>query len=234
MVAGRGITGFCLLVLAACTPVTVAPEANRPERFAAWTVEVAEYRFRPGDEIDIRLTYNPEYSDRVTVAPDGRIAMPLIGGLKAEGLTAAELERDLIRRYARDLRRPELTVVPRSFGSQKVFVGGEVNQQGVQALPGRIGVLEAILLAGGAKTSGQLKEVGLIRRNSEGKPMLRTVNVEALMSTGDPAQDVPLQPFDIVYVPRSSIAELGLFIDQYIRQVLPFDRGFSYSISTGN
>jgi hypothetical protein len=51
---------------------------------------------------------------------------------------------------------------------------------------------------------------------------------------GDPAaQDVVLAPYDVVIVPRSGIANVGLWVDQYIRRVLPISLGFSYSVGSG-
>jgi polysaccharide export outer membrane protein len=46
----------------------------------------------------------------------------------------------------------------------------------------------------------------------------------------DPAVDlVPLRRFDVVYVPRTSIAEAGLFVQQYFKDVSPVQLGFQYT-----
>ncbi|MDX2103678.1 MAG: polysaccharide export protein [Alphaproteobacteria bacterium] len=216
----------------ACSSMgVVAPEADQPLAFAPWTADVPGYRLKPGDEIEVRLLYNPEFSDRVLIGPDGRFALSLIGSVRAEGMTADELGVHLRERFSRDLRRPDVVVVPRLYGSQRVIVGGEVASPGVHALPGRVGVLEAVLIAGGFTANARPQSVALIRRGADGRPMLRSLDLQQFLSTGDPSQDVPLLPFDIVYVPRSTIAEINRFVTQYIRGILPFDSGFSYTLS---
>jgi hypothetical protein len=65
--------------------------------------------------------------------------------------------------------------------------------------------------------------------------MMRTVDVAGYVAGRTP--DVPLQAFDVVFVPKSSIAEVNLFIDQFINRVVPFQRGFTYTVgrtSTSN
>jgi len=64
--------------------------------------------------------------------------------------------------------------------------------------------------------------------------MLRTVDLQAFMSGKDITGDVPLAPGDIVFVPRSRIAEVGLWVEQAINRILPFSRSFSYAINQNN
>jgi len=229
----KNIAFVILLTCAGCSP-TVDSNANHPSSFAPWTDVAEEYRFRAGDELDVRLLYNPEISDRVRVAPDGRINLALIGSVLAEGQTADQLTVTLHDRFAKELRRPEVLVIGRQFESQRIFVGGEVNTPGVITVPGRIGVLEAILSAGGLKDSGRMSEIVLIRRAPGGRPMLRTVDIDALISSGRQSEDVPLRPYDIVFVPRTPIADVDLFVDKYIRKVLPFDTNFTYAVNAGS
>jgi protein involved in polysaccharide export with SLBB domain len=219
-----------LLTCAGCSP-TVDSAVDHPAAFAPWTDVAEEYRFRPGDEMDVRLLYNPEISDRVRVAPDGRISLALIGSVQAEGRTVDELSADLRTKFAKEVRRPDVLVIGRQFESYRIFVGGEVANPGVITVPGRLGVLEAVLSVGGFKDTGRLSQVVLIRRSPSGQPMLRTVDIDALISTGKKSEDVPLQPYDIVFVPRTPIADVDLFVVKYIRGVLPFDSNFTYAVN---
>ena len=201
--------------------------------FEPWSETAPLYRFHPGDELDVRLLYNPELSDRVRIAPDGRISLAGIGSVLAEGRTTEELTSDLMARYAHAVTRPDLVVIGRQFESQRVFVGGEVKSPGALTVPGRVGVLEAVILAGGFKDSARTSQIVLMRRGPGGRAMLRSVDTDALSHSADAAEDVMLQSGDVVLVPRSPVAKLDLFVDQYIRQALPFDRGFVYSINQG-
>ncbi|HEX4507933.1 MAG TPA: polysaccharide biosynthesis/export family protein [Alphaproteobacteria bacterium] len=225
------ILAFAVLLLTAgCSP-TLDSAVDRPAAFAPWTDVAEEYRFRPGDEMDVRLLYNPEISDRVRVAPDGRISLALIGSVQAEGKTVDQLGADLRTKFAKEVRRPDVLVIGRQFESQRIFIGGEVTTPGVITVPGRLGVLEAILTVGGFRDTAWLSQVVLIRRSQNGQPMLRTVDLNALITTGQKSEDVPLQPYDIVFVPRTPIADIDLFVTKYIRGVLPFDSNFTYAVN---
>lgn len=216
--------------LAGCGVVGIPEVAEQPpEQFAPWQDTVEEYRLRPGDEIDVKLLYNPEISDRLVIAPDGRINMSLVGSVVAEGQTPSEFARDLEKRFAVELQRPDVTVIPRAFASQRVFVGGEVGAPGVVNLTGRMGVGEAVLAAGGLRNTGAFDNVVVVRRSPAGKPMLRNVDLQALLNTGDRQQDIPLQAGDMVFVPRKGIANVNLWIDQYVKQVLPFSTAAGFS-----
>jgi len=59
--------------------------------------------------------------------------------------------------------------------------------------------------------------------------MMRTVNLQSAMKAQAGADFVPLRRFDIVYVPRSNIAEAGLFMQQWFRDISPI-QGFSYAV----
>lgn len=219
----------CLLT--ACTHQVGPAQERTPHGFLPWQPQVADYTLRPGDQIEVKLTFNPELSDRVMIGPDGRFAMPLIGRVQAEGKTTDQLATELKQRFGKELRDPDVAVVGREYVSQRVLIGGEVRNPGIQALPGRVGVLEGVMLAGGFRETAELTQVALIRRTPDNKPMLKIVDLKAILTGQSDAQDVPMMPFDVVYVPRSSIAELDLWVEQYITKVLPFDRAFNYTVN---
>ncbi|GIL38076.1 polysaccharide biosynthesis/export family protein [Roseiterribacter gracilis] len=229
--ARRRLPGLMLLglltALAGCSSVKQAPIG--PTGFAPWTSVASSYQLGPGDEFEVKFPFNPEFNERVAVAPDGAVSLPLVGIVKAGGRTVPSLTEELETRFARDLRQPRVQVLLRNLASQRVFVGGEVNAAGLYPMPGPIGVAEALSLATGAKDTAKLSEVVLVRRNAEGRPMLRTVDVEAFLS--GKGEDVPLQGFDIIYVPRSTIAEIDLFVDQYLNKAIPFSKNFSYAVN---
>lgn len=225
------LCGAFALALGACTH-QVGPATERmPEGFLPWQPTVADYTLRPGDQIEVKLTFNPELSDRVVIGPDGRFAMQMIGRVQAEGKTTDQLAAELKQRFSKELRDPDVAVVGREYVSQRVLIGGEVRNPGIQALPGRVGVLEGVMLAGGFRETAELTQVALIRRTPENKPMLRIIDLKAILTGAPSAEDVPMHPFDVVYVPRSSIAELGLWVEQYITRILPFDRAFNYTVN---
>ncbi len=223
------ILSGCLL-LGACAG-SIDPVEQTPQGFRPWSDELPSYGFMPGDELDVKLLYNPEFSDRVIVSPDGYIYLQLIGPARVLDRSPAEVATDLRERYAVELRRPEVMVVPRQFGSEIIYVGGDVQRPGVFKLAPRMSVLEGILEAGGFLDTARTDEVVLIRRTCQNQPMLKVVNVRQLIEGKAYNDNVPLHRFDVIYVPRSSVAEVNLWIDQYINRNIPFTRSFSYTIN---
>ncbi len=220
----------CGLAVAGCGQSSMQAGKTSPTRFAAWTDERSEYAIGIGDEVEVRLPYNAEFSDRVTVGPDGRFTLPLIGEVRAEGRTVADLTAELEGRYQQDLRWPRVQVAIRNYVSSRFFVGGEVSKPGVYPLIGRIGLIEAIVTANanGSPDTGRMSQVVLIRRNRDGEPMMRTVDLTNFIRGS--ANDVPLQAGDVVFVPKSTIAELNQFMDQFVTRMVPFQRSFIYTI----
>jgi len=226
----RGLAVLLLSLMAACAQVGKPADLNA-NRFETWQDTPENYQLRPGDVIEIKLTYDPELSDRVLVGPDGRIALTLIGVAKAEGKTVDELAKELTERYSKELRNPDVVVILREYAQRTILVGGEVAQPGVHPLVGHSGVLEGILMAGGLKDTADAQEVALIRRGPDHRPMLKVVDLKSILTGAPDATDVPLHADDVIFVPKSNIAEVDLWIDQYVTQVLPFQRSFSYTIN---
>ncbi len=232
---GRVLALVAALLLAACTTQSLAPvPTDQPTGFAPWAEAAPAYRFGAGDKLKVQFLLTPEMNETVLVAPDGGIALRTAGQLPAAGLTAAELERDVAAAARRVLRQPIVTVSLEEAGGAEVLVGGAVMRPGAVPLSRPRGVLEAVVLAGGFAPDARMTEVVLIRRGAANRPMLRVVDANAFVSTADARQDVPVFPGDIVYVPRSRLGEVNLWIEQALNRVIPFNRSFSYAINRGN
>ncbi len=194
--------------------------------YATWTDEEPDYRLYPGDELEVQVPSAPELNRTLKVQPDGRITMPLISPVMAADKPVAELEKALGEAYSTTLRRPAVEVSLKQAAPIRIFVGGEVGTPGVYEMPGDIDALQAVIMAGGLKPSGRPRQAVVVRRNLGGQPMIRTVDLTD--GLGDPLADrVPLRRFDIVFVPRGRLSEVGVFLGQ-IRDALPFT--FSYNI----
>ena len=89
-----------------------------------------------------------------------------------------------------------------------------------------------VLMAGGFLPSGDPHRVALIRRGAGGRAMLRTVDLGSAVHHAPRADSPPLRRFDVVYVPRTGVANVGLFVQQYLRDTVPVQ--FSYATGAGN
>ena len=217
--------------LAGCSHATLpAPTPFAEIRYSTWRDDEPGYRFYPGDALDIAVPSAPELNRSVVVQPDGRIAMPLVGLTEAADRTAPQLEQTLAAGYARQLLDPRVEVSVRQAVPLRIFVGGEVGRPGVYDMPGDIDSLQAVLMAGGFLNTAQPKKVIVIRRGPDGAPMLRYVDLGKAVQHGPSLDTVPLRRFDVVFVPKSGIANLDLFVQQYLTNVIPVQ--FSYATGT--
>lgn len=219
-----------LTVLTSCAPAVTVPVA-RTEFTKSVATPQQEYRILAGDQLDIKFYYHPELNESVTVRPDGRISLQLANELSVEGLTPNELTAQLKKIYSAEIDRPEITVMVRTFSAQRVYVDGEVFRPGSVVLSGPLTTLQAISLAGGLKDTARVNEVVLMRRGAENRFMATMVDLTKVMDGTDPTQDVLLIPYDVVHVPKSPVANVNLWVDQYIRKNIPvpFSTGYSFS-----
>ncbi len=200
--------------------------ANIP--YATWSDDEPDYRFYPGDELELTIPSAPELNKTLTVQPDGRIAPALAQPVMAADRTIGEVQAALSQAYATQLLRPEVQVTAKA-APLKVFVGGEVGNPGIFDMAGDSDALRAVIQAGDFKTSANRREVIIIRRGPGGRAMMRHANLAGGLK--NPQADlVPLRRFDIVYVPRSGVASAGVFVQQYFRDLSPIQFGFSYAL----
>lgn len=191
--------------------------------FSDWTDAEPEYLLYPGDDIDIATPSAVELNRQVKIGPDGRIALPLIGQVLAADRTISELEYHIAEAYASQLVRPNVEITLRQAGPLKVWVDGEVRNPGVYDMPGEIDAYQALVLAGGVLPTGRAQEVALVRRGPGNVRMLRPIDLRARR-----AEVLSLRRGDVLYVPRTRLAEIAFFFTQ-IRDALPV--GFNYTIN---
>ena len=189
------------------------------------------YRLQVADEIEIKFHLVPELNDQVTVRPDGKISLQVIDEVDVLDLTPSELDKLLTKKYGGTLRNPDLTVIVRKFSGQKVFVGGEVKDQGMVPINGRLTVIQAIMQAGGFTNTAEMGNVVLLRNQGKENPHFAILNLAENLNDpmgGLASNGVVLQPYDVVFVPKSTIATMDQFVDQYINQLVPKSVQFGF------
>jgi protein involved in polysaccharide export with SLBB domain len=192
------------------------------DRAAAAPPAVAPYLIHVGDHLGVKFYQNPDLNEEVIVRPDGKISLQLIGDVQAAGVAPGVLQAQIENAYLGELATPRVVVMVRELGA-RVYVGGEVKTPGVVPLTANLTLMQAVQEAGGFLETAHLSQVVLIRRGADGQLAGRAVDVRPIIGGLDPGEDVPLQPYDIAYVPRSKIADMNLFVKQYIKDMLPID-----------
>jgi len=194
----------------------------------------APYLLWSGDTLDISVTTAPELSRAdVIIAPDGRVQMPLIGSIQAAGQTIEGLQTTISSSLSSELRDPRVFVAATAYGSQQIFVSGQVAQPGVFPLPGQIGPLQAITIAGGFTNTANAKQVIIMRRLPGGEMKSAVYNIKKGIVDPRVATWGPLQRFDIVHVSPTWIAVENLFVEQYFRNSLPVDFSLFFDVTGG-
>src|SRR5262245_36177409 len=197
-----------------------APAGRASADMSAVLADRQPYLIRVGDLLDVRFYKTPELNvEEVPVRSDGKVSLDLVGEVQAAGLSTDELSANLRSAYSRELEDPRIAVIVREFGGQ-VYVGGEVGKPAALKFEEGITALQAIQSVGGFNDKASLENVILMRRTSQRYEGYRLFLKEALEGD-DYNQDVALQPNDVVFVPKSRIANVNLLVEQYISKNLP-------------
>ena len=210
-------------IMTACAPNTVVKPTPIAEfEKTALSAPQRDYLIGIGDILDIKFTYNPELNKlNVPVRPDGKISLQLANDIQVAGLTVNQLRSVLVEKYASEINKPEIAVIVRGFERNKVFVDGEVLFPGLVEIKGPTRLVHAISLARGFRESARLSNIIIIRKDAEGKSMSTNIDYRKIIDGSDLTQDITLLPYDIVYVPKSNIANVNKFVSEYINTVIP-------------
>jgi len=159
---------------------------------------------------------------QVTVNPDGTIDLPLLKDrILAVGHTVREIENTVNRLYnSGPLEHVVASLSLFQANSRNVYVLGEVLKPGAFPINQPITPLHAISLAGGHNSAtADLTSVILISKNIYGKPIGRRLDLKKLLDVGDMSSAILVKPYDVIFVPRTYISDVRLFMTQYLATV---------------
>jgi protein involved in polysaccharide export with SLBB domain len=219
----RAVVPALALLLSACAPA--APDIAARGVVAGGVPLTPEHTLAPGDEIEIRFPFSPEFNERVAVGPDGTAVLKLAGPVLLGGSTVPEATARLKRHFAKIVRDPELSVTVRAYAPEAVYVDGWVARPGLVRSEVPLTVARAIARAGGMRKAAATGDILVIRRDADGKPHAYRAALGDFAGAGG-GRDPLLNSFDIVYVPQTPIAAIGEFLAQYARN-LPFSASYN-------
>ncbi|MBN1503774.1 MAG: polysaccharide biosynthesis/export family protein [Candidatus Eisenbacteria bacterium] len=173
-----------------------------------------DYQIGVEDVVSVAVRERPDLSGSFTVGPDGALALPLVGEVKAAGLTVSQFSRELNRKLS-VFHAGEATVSVAQYNSRKVFVVGEVAKPGKYSFSVIPSIWHVLSEAGGPTDAALLSGVQVIRAAS-GETM--TVDIRKLLD-GEAPDQVKLQPGDTVRVPRRASATPGGSVVYVLGQV---------------
>ncbi len=167
------------------------PPTTRPE--------AGDYRIGREDVVEVVVWRDNDLTRVMPVRPDGKISLPLVGELVAEGKTTNELADEIRRQLGPFVDNPRVSVIVREVNARKFFVLGEVQKPGSFPLRGDVTVLQALAQAGGLAQFADPDGIVLVREH-EGQVQRFRVRYSDLVG-GDQSQAVYLAGGDTLYVP---------------------------------
>ena len=205
-----GRLGF---ILSAASFVVSAQGIPQPEHLAQ-SQDSSHYTLGPDDQVKIWALGIEEISDKpVRIGPSGDLDLPWIGRVHALGLTVEQLKTELVRRFSREVLKPQVSIEIVEFGSQPVSVMGAVNHPGVHQLRGGKTLMEVVSMADGLKSDAGPR-ISISRRiqygpiplptaktDSTGNFSVADVSVKDLLAGKSPAENILVFPHDVITVP---------------------------------
>jgi polysaccharide biosynthesis/export protein len=158
-----------------------------------------EYRLGPEDVLHVSVWENKELTLDVLVRPDGKISLPLIQDVEAEGLTAMEVASVVQQKLTTYLVEPIVSVIVTQVNAPKIYVVGNVARPGHFPLRGDVSVLQALSLAGGFTQFASPRSIKLVR-GVGAKQEVRRINYYNLLDEGG-KENYLLKPGDTIVVP---------------------------------
>jgi len=177
-----------------------AVRTPQPPAPAEAVVPPDDYVIGPEDVLGVVFWREADISGDVTVRPDGRITLPVIGELEAAGLRPEELRQRIVAGASKYLTEPNVAVVVRAINSRRVFVTGRVTAPGGHLLKGPLNVMQAIALSGGLTEYADAKNINILR-TVNGRSTRFPFNYKDVARGRKLEQNILLLPGDTVVVP---------------------------------
>ena len=168
-----------------------------------WAEASTDYRVDVNDIIQVAVLQPDPMNAELTVSPDGSVTFPYLGSINVKGLTLNEVQLKIQTGLQAYMKYPLVAVSLKESRSRLFYVYGEVNRPGAFPLASDTTVLQAVTTAGRFTRVASTNNVSLLRQKPDGTGnQTITVNVAAILS-GKQANDVKVQPGDVITVSKS-------------------------------
>lgn len=170
----------------------------------------ADYTLRAGDQLSIMITQEQDISTTTQnsnytpyqIRPDGKVSVPLVGEIEAQGMTVSQFTDTLRQGLSRYIVQPDVAVNIVKLGGVRVYVFGEVNKPGAYELTKSHRVMDAIGAANGFNWDTAKKKIFLIHQDNPEKAI--PINLNKMLQTGDMTENYEMREGDILYLTKNS------------------------------
>lgn len=172
---------------------------NPPAPASTPIAREVDYIIGPDDVLSVNVWKEPDLSRSVPVRPDGKITLPLVGDIQANGATPIKLQGAIEKSLSEYISKPVVTVIVQEARSHKFNIIGEVHKPGTYVLSAPMTVLDAIALAGGFREWAKVKSIYVLREGSPGGPQRIPFNYKQVVKGA--STDLQLKVKDTIIVP---------------------------------
>lgn len=158
------------------------------------------YQLGPEDLVTVMVWKNEALSRTVAIRPDGWISLPLIGDVKAAGVSPMQLKGAIVDKLKDFVAEPNVTVIVDDIRSFKIYIIGEVARPGVYPLKSATTIVQALAMAGGFTQFASRGRIMVLRREADKEGGLR-FNYNDIASGTDLSKNLLLKPGDTIIVP---------------------------------
>jgi polysaccharide export outer membrane protein len=176
-------------------PPSTTPASRVP------AISSANYIVGVGDVLEVNVWKEGELSKTVPVRPDGMITLPLLGEMKAVGLTPVQLQEQITDALTKVVSSPLVTVMVVSVNSMSFNIMGNVNKPGYYPLTRPITILDAIALSGGFRDFAKQNKIYVLRKAENGTEQRIKFNYKEVIKGKKMAQNIVLLPRDTLVIP---------------------------------
>lgn len=176
---------------------------SKTQTASSTTQAIAEdpsYKIGAQDLLRIDVWREDQLTRTVPVRPDGKITLPLLNDVQAVGLTPMELATTIREELKKYITNPQVFVSVTEVNSRRIYVNGEVNKSGAFQLLPHMTLLQALSGSGGFTAFARIKSIYVLRYE-KGKAIKIPFNYKEAISGKNLAQNIELQPGDVVVVP---------------------------------
>jgi polysaccharide biosynthesis/export protein len=184
-----------------------SPQAQPNEKLEkALLIVTPEYFIGPEDVLTITVWRNADLSREVTVRPDGRISLPLIGDITAVGKTPAQLSDDISSKLKEYKENPQVSIVIKEVNSYAIYVLGEVAKPGKYPLRSKTTLLQGITIASGFTQTAARNKMVVFRFAKDGQGQIKIkASYDDIVLRDGSNQNIELKPGDQIVVPSETM-----------------------------
>ena len=183
---------------------TEQPLKHQAEKTSLIVTE--DYIIGPEDVLEITVWRNADLSKIVTVRPDGKISLPLIGDVEAVGKSAGQLAELIAIRLKEYKENPQVSIVVQQVNSYAIYVMGEIARPGKFPLKSKTTLLQAITLAGGFTPSAARNKLVVFRFGAQGQKDIKIkASYDDIILRDSSPQNIELKPGDTIVVPSETM-----------------------------